>query len=141
MKAIPLIIFLGLITIQVLEALHDDTIRRLSNKNPSNMDITYNRRWHKIDAMSWLLIYSIMSWLYYCPMIIITGLTLRFTMFSILLNLLMGQSPLYLSNKGMDGFFKKYSGVETTFFIKIMLMVCIMSLNLYLIITQKSLLP
>ena len=103
--------------IHALECFHDKHVIAGSNKS----EWYHNRRWHQADSLLWLFVHCVLALYAGSVWVIFTGLSIRLVLLQIGLNALRGLPLNYLGSKGIDGFCRRYIGINTTFALKIVL--------------------
>ena len=118
-----------LLLLCIFEAYHDAEVIAGSNKN----EYIHNRRWHKADAVIWsfnfaLIAYLEGNWFYF-----FAGLVFRLFVLQVVLNRIRGLSVFYLSDKGIDGWFKRNMGLTGTLVFKTILFTLTFFYEIYMV--------
>jgi hypothetical protein len=121
-----ILILVSQVVIHVLEARHDYYVI----KGADHGKVYENRAWHEQDSVLWFFLYLLMAYMGDNVGFLFTGLSARLLVLQLALNDLRGLPYAYLSNKGIDGFFKQYFGLRWSLVVKsiIFLMFCCLAM-------------
>jgi hypothetical protein len=111
------------IALSTVEAFHDKNV--ISGIRPDQNNVVSNKRWHRWDAMQWVLIHAIIAYAFEW-IFLFTGLAIRLVLLQLLLNKLRNLPLSHLGNGPVDRFCLFVFGRKWTVWIKAALLVTIL---------------
>jgi len=122
-----ILILVSQVVIHVLEARHDYYVI----KGADHGKVYENRAWHEQDSVLWFFLYLLMAYMGDNVGFLFTGLSARLLFLQLALNDLRGLPYAYLSDKGIDGFFKANFGEWFSLVLKVTIWIvfCIVCLH------------
>ena len=122
-----ILILVSQVVIHVLEARHDYYVI----KGADHGKVYENRAWHEQDSVLWFFLYLLMAYMVDNVGFLFTGLSARLLVLQLALNDLRGLPYAYLSDKGIDGFFKANFGEWFSLVLKVTIWIvfCIVCLH------------